>query len=104
MKIRLRFGMAGPEGSFRAGQVLDLARGKAEELIRSNQADRVKSSEAATVTAPEQAARTDAASSEIASAKELTFPKALGGSWFELSNGEKIQGQEEAVAAEAELG
>lgn len=31
------------------------------------------------------------------------FPKHTGGPWYVLSNGEKIQGKEEAFAAEAEL-
>lgn len=31
------------------------------------------------------------------------FPKHTGGPWYLLSNGEKIQGKEEALAAEAEL-
>jgi hypothetical protein len=35
--------------------------------------------------------------------EESEFPKHTGGAWYELSNGEKIQGKDEAVAAEAEL-
>ncbi|WP_411236868.1 hypothetical protein [Bacillus infantis] len=35
--------------------------------------------------------------------KKSDFPKHTGGSWYELSNGEKVQGKEEAVAAEEEL-
>ncbi|WP_077621561.1 hypothetical protein [Sediminibacillus massiliensis] len=35
--------------------------------------------------------------------EETEFPKHTGGGWFELSNGEKIQGKEEALAAEEEL-
>ncbi|WP_130807652.1 hypothetical protein [Senegalia massiliensis] len=31
------------------------------------------------------------------------FPKHTGGGWYELSNGEKIQGKEEALKAENEL-
>ncbi|MGM0864538.1 MAG: hypothetical protein ACQEWF_07695 [Bacillota bacterium] len=31
------------------------------------------------------------------------FPKHTGGPWYVLSNGEKIQGKEEAFAAEVEL-
>jgi uncharacterized protein YwgA len=31
------------------------------------------------------------------------FPKHTGGGWFELSNGEKVQGKEEAEKAEADL-
>jgi hypothetical protein len=31
------------------------------------------------------------------------FPKHSGGAWFELSNGEKVQGKEEAAAAQKEL-
>ncbi|MEC3884587.1 hypothetical protein VKA52_12710 [Halobacillus sp. HZG1] len=35
--------------------------------------------------------------------QENEFPKHKGGPWYELSNGEKIQGKEEAVQAEEEL-
>lgn len=35
--------------------------------------------------------------------EEGEFPKHTGGAWYELSNGEKIQGKDEAIAAEAEL-
>ncbi|OCL26306.1 hypothetical protein U472_09865 [Orenia metallireducens] len=31
------------------------------------------------------------------------FPKNTGGNWYELSNGEKIQGEEKAIAAQKEL-
>ncbi|MGM0853080.1 MAG: hypothetical protein ACQEWI_10775 [Bacillota bacterium] len=37
------------------------------------------------------------------SSEESEFPKHTGGPWYVLSNGEKIQGKEEAFAAEAEL-
>jgi hypothetical protein len=37
------------------------------------------------------------------SSEESEFPKHTGGPWYMLSNGEKIQGKDEAVAAEAEL-
>ena len=31
------------------------------------------------------------------------FPKHVGGGWYELSNGEKVQGKQEAEEAEADL-
>lgn len=31
------------------------------------------------------------------------FPKHTGGGWYELSNGEKVQGKDEAATAEKEL-
>jgi len=31
------------------------------------------------------------------------FPKHTGGGWYELSNGEKVQGKDEAITAEKEL-
>ncbi|TYS87576.1 hypothetical protein [Rossellomorea aquimaris] len=37
------------------------------------------------------------------SSEDSEFPKHTGGPWYVLSNGEKIQGKEEALAAEAEL-
>lgn len=37
------------------------------------------------------------------SSEESEFPKHTGGPWYVLSNGEKIQGKEEALAAESEL-
>ena len=36
--------------------------------------------------------------------KAEQFPKLTGGGWYELSNGEKVQGKEEAIAAEKKLG
>jgi hypothetical protein len=35
--------------------------------------------------------------------KEEKFPKHTGGGYFELSNGEKVKGKDEAAAAEKEL-
>lgn len=35
--------------------------------------------------------------------KEEKFPQSTGGGWYLLSNGEKIQGKEEALAAEKAL-
>lgn len=35
--------------------------------------------------------------------KDETFPKLLGGGYYELSNGEKVRGKDEAVGAEKEL-
>lgn len=32
------------------------------------------------------------------------YPKATGGGWYELSSGEKIQGEKEAIKAERKLG
>lgn len=32
------------------------------------------------------------------------FPKHIGGGWYELSNGERVQGKEEAEEAENEVG
>ncbi|MDT0163824.1 hypothetical protein [Bacillus sp. AG4(2022)] len=34
---------------------------------------------------------------------KIKFPKHTGGGWYELSNGEKVQGKDEAAAAEGEL-
>lgn len=34
---------------------------------------------------------------------QLTFPTHVGGGWYELSNGERVQGRDEAEAAEAAL-
>lgn len=34
---------------------------------------------------------------------EETFPKHTGGGWYELSNGEKVQGKDDAEAAESNL-
>lgn len=35
--------------------------------------------------------------------KTSKFPKHAGGGWYELSNGDKIQGKDEAVEAEQSL-
>lgn len=34
---------------------------------------------------------------------QIDYPKHTGGSWYQLSNGEKVQGKEEAELAEKEL-
>ena len=34
---------------------------------------------------------------------EKAFPKHTGGGWYELSNGEKVKGKQEAIEAENEL-
>lgn len=36
--------------------------------------------------------------------KETNFPKHTGGGWYELSNGEKVQGRKEAKDKEKEVG
>ncbi len=35
--------------------------------------------------------------------KTSKFPKHVGGGWYELSNGDKVQGKDEAVEAEQSL-
>ncbi|MDL4842832.1 hypothetical protein [Aquibacillus rhizosphaerae] len=45
----------------------------------------------------------DATEQTEATLGDEEFPKHTGGGWFELSNGEKIQGKEEALEAEKEL-
>jgi len=40
---------------------------------------------------------------EETSIDKKDFPKHTGGGWYELSNGKKIQGKEEAISAEKEL-
>lgn len=42
-------------------------------------------------------------SEETEDETESEFPKHTGGGWYELSNGEKVQGKEEAIQAESEL-
>jgi len=34
---------------------------------------------------------------------DFEFPKHIGGGYYELSNGEKVKGKDEAIAAEEEL-
>ncbi len=45
MKVILRFGMAGPNGSHRAGSIVDLPDDVALHLLKTNQADRVEKAE-----------------------------------------------------------
>ena len=40
---------------------------------------------------------------EYISNDENIFPKHTGGGWYDLSNGEKVKGKDEATAAEEEL-
>jgi hypothetical protein len=54
-------------------------------------------------TDPEPQGNPKGDSDESEESEESEFPKHTGGAWYELSNGEKIQGKDEAIAAEAEL-
>jgi len=40
---------------------------------------------------------------ELVETDDAEFPKLTGGGWYLLSNGEKVQGKEEALKAEEEL-
>ena len=39
---------------------------------------------------------------EVEEVKKDTFPKHVGGGWYELSNGERVQGKEEAIKKEGD--
>ena len=39
---------------------------------------------------------------EIKEIKKDDFPKHVGGGWYELSNGERVQGKEEAIKKEGD--
>jgi len=82
VRIKIKQGLAGPAYSYSKGDIVEFPKKEAIRLCEAGIAQPVK--EKVTETASK-------------------FPKHTGGGWYELSNGEKVQGKEHAVAAEDEL-
>ena len=81
MKIKFKTGIAGPNFSYAPGDVVDLKQEQAIKFCKSNVAYPIKEK----IT------------------ENQKYPKHIGGGWYELSDGEKTQGKEEAVKQQNKL-
>ena len=82
MKIQFKQSIAGPKYAYSRGEVAEFNKKEAIRLCEKGIAQPLK---------------------EKVTETSSKFPKHTGGGWYELSNGEKVQGKEHAVAAEDEL-
>jgi len=96
VKIKMLTSMASPDWSVAAGEEIEVKEEVAKAWIEANIATLAKNSfstrsviETATQPKPENAS--------------IKYPKHVGGGWYELSNGEKVQGKKEAIKAQKEL-
>jgi len=92
MKIKFKTGISGASYNYGPGDVVDFEEEQAIRFCEAGIARPVKEKDVET-----------AAKDENNAEVEQEYPKHTGGGWYELSNGEKIQGKEEAIAAEDEL-
>ncbi len=91
MKIKFRRGYDGPAGTFNPGDIAEINKNLAIDICNADLARPVREKEIETQVKREK---------EEAINK---YPLHKGGGWYELSNGQKIQGKEEAVKTEEEL-
>ena len=90
VKIRMKSLSASPDGILHADRVYIVDIKKAKELVEAGAAEYVeKLIETAIQPQPENAA--------------IQYPRHTGGGWYVLSNGEKVQGKDEAIKAQKEL-
>ena len=91
MKIKFKQGLAGPAYAYSSGDIKDMPKEKAIKLCKAGIAVPCKNKKA---------------EKKVLSPIENTskFPKFTGGGWYKLSNGEKIQGKENAIEAEKKVG
>lgn len=94
-RVRMRKLSASPEGVFPAGSERALPVDVAAHLVSSEQADPADER-------PEPAPEPEPEPAETESG-EPEFPRSKGSGWYELSNGETVRGEDEAVEAEAAL-
>ena len=90
-KIRMKSTAAGPHGNFEAGK--EYPENKITKQFVPEYAYYTEN--------PEEKIKVNTAENEIK--KSEVFPKATGGGWYKLSNGEKIQGKENAIEAEKKI-
>lgn len=94
-KIRMRTTAASPDGTYEEGKEYP------ENEITQKY---VKAGYAEYTENPEEKMEANMETPESGKKIEDVYPKATGGGWYELSNGEKVQGKKEAVEAEKKLG
>lgn len=91
-RVRMRTLSASPEGVFSPGAERTFPGDVADHLIMTGQAEPV---DEPSEPAPEPEPADDGESDE--------FPRPTGAGWYELSNGDKVRGEDEAAEAEAAL-
>ena len=85
VKIRMRQTAANPAGNLDAGKVYDLQKERAKQYVKHGYAEYIE----------------NAMKPKSKNEKEIPkkMPKHVGGGWYELPNGERVQGKEEAINA-----
>lgn len=91
VKIKMLTSMASPDWSVAAGEEIEVNDEVAKAWIKAGIAAPIKEQKIETATQPKPETAT------------IKYPKHVGGGWYELSNGEKVQGKEEAIKAQEEL-
>ncbi len=96
MKIKILTSLAGINFSYSVGQIAEVDDKTAIHWVKAGLAEPVdaKQFENAVIEPPENAA--------LKAAKDK-YPKHIGGGWYELPNGEKVKGKDEALEAMAKL-
>lgn len=84
MKIKFRQGYDGPAGSFSPGDIANLDTDTAIDICNAGLAYPTKEKQTET--------------------QMKEYPYHTGGGWYKLSNGDKVQGKENAIEAQKELG
>ena len=84
MKVQFKTGIAGKNYSHSPGDIVDLKKEVAIKFCESGIAKPVKNKHVET--------------------QMIDYPKHTGGGWYELSNGNKVQGKENAISEQKELG
>lgn len=85
--------MAGPYTSRKKGDIVELSEKKAKSFINRGFAVAVESQQK-----PSQQRETATVKPQET---RQEYPKHIGGGWYELSSGEKVQGKEEAERKES---
>jgi len=92
-KIKMTSTAAGPNGTFQEGKEYP-----ADETTKKFVPDYAYYTEK-----PEGKIKGETAESKPEKLKEEIYPKYTDGGWYELSNGEKVQGKKNAIEAEKKI-
>ena len=86
VKIRMKKNAANPAGNLTAGGVYEVDKHRADQYVKAGHAEYI-----------ENAMKAKSRGSREEIPKEM--PKHVGGGWYELPNGERVKGKEEAHKA-----
>jgi len=92
MKIKFKQGLAGPNYNYNPGDQADFDEKQAIRLCEAG------------IAAPVKIENTEKQVKKPVEKSAKEYPHHKGGGYYELSNGETIQGKDEAIDAEKELG